>query len=140
MDSTEALVKEVSALKTLAMRNAKPLFDEQIARFSPSIVVDVADGTILHSTPRANELFGYINGSLDGKNIKDLMPERFRADHDKHLQYFKENPKSRPMGHASMQLVGLHKDAHEFNIEISLEPLDLLGKQLAIGTILKTRN
>lgn len=131
---------EMAALKVLAMRNAKPLFDEQIARFSPSIVVDVSDGVILHSTPRANELFGYINGELDGKNIKNLMPVRFRSSHDKHLQYFKENPKARPMGHASMTLVGLHKEGNEFPIEISLEPINLIGKELAIATILKTRH
>lgn len=103
-------------------------------------MVDVSDGIILHSTPRANELFGYINGELDGKNIKDLMPVRFRSGHDKHLQYFKENPTSRPMGHASMTLVGLNKEGKEFPIEISLEPVNLIGKELAIATILKTRN
>lgn len=140
MDSTETLVQKMAELTVLAMRNAKPLFDEQIARFSPCIVVDVSDGIILHSTPRANELFGYINGELDGKNIKDLMPVRFRAGHDEHLKYFKANPKSRPMGHAAMTLVGLNKNGAEFSIEISLEPVNLIGKELAIATILKTRN
>jgi PAS domain S-box-containing protein len=133
-------MSEMAALKVLAMRNAKPLFDEQIARFSPSIVVDVSDGVILHSTPRANELFGYINGELDGKNIKDLMPIRFRHGHDEHLKYFKGNPVARPMGHRSMTLVGLNKEGVEFPIEISLEPINLIGKELAIATILKTRN
>lgn len=131
------LMKEIQSLKVMAMQNAKPLFDEKIAMLSPSIVVDTADGVIVHSTKRANELFGY--EELGGKNITDLMPERFRATHGKHLMHFRESPNSRPMGHAQMKLVALSGQGHEFNVEIGLEPLELMGKKLAIATILKTR-
>lgn len=131
------LLNEIKALKVLAMQNARPLFDEKIAMLSPSIVVDTVDGLILHSTKRANELFGY--SDLNGKNIKDLMPERFAANHDQHLKDYRESPISRPMGHAQMKLIAKGSDGKEFNVEIGLEPLDMLGRKLAIATILKTR-
>lgn len=131
------LMAEIKALKVLAMQNARPLFDEKIAMLSPSIVVDITDGLILHSTRRANELFGYAD--LNGKNIKDLMPPRFQSGHDQHLADYRNSPVSRPMGHAQMKLVAVNSEGIEFNVEIGLEPLEMLGKKLAIATILKTR-
>jgi PAS domain S-box-containing protein len=131
------LMEEIRVLKVLAMQNARPLFEEKIAMLSPSIVVDTADGLILHSTKRANELFGYED--LNGMNIKSLMPMQFRKAHDQHLSSFKDNPQARPMGHAQMNLVAVNKAGIEFSVEIGLEPLQMLGRKLAIATILKTR-
>lgn len=131
--------KEIRELKVLAMRNAKPLFDEQITRCVSAIIVDLSDGTILYSTAPANALFGYVNGGLDGKNITDLMPERFRTKHGGHLAHFAHAPKIRQMGESEMALYGLHTDGTEFKIEISLYPTEIINTRCAVATILKMR-
>ena len=131
------LEAEIAQLKILAMQNARPLFDEKIAERSPSIIVDPIDGLILHSTKKANELFEHDN--LTGKNIRDLMPVRFREGHNDHLKYFRENPKSRPMGHLQMNLIGVSQSSAEFNVEIELEPVELIGRTLVIATIFRAR-
>jgi PAS domain S-box-containing protein len=139
MDTTQELIKQVEELKIAAWRNAKPIFDEQITRCVSAIIVDMLDGTILYSTQPANDLFGYTNGGLDGKNITDLMPERFRKAHGGHLQHFAHNPKPRQMGEAQMDLYGISAKGEEFKIEISLYPTEIINKKCAVATIIKMR-
>jgi len=135
----DELLQQIKELKVLAMKNAKPLFDEQITRCVCAIIVDLSNGTILYSTQPVNVLFGYVNGGLDGKNIVDLMPERFRGRHGQHLATFAHNPKIRQMGESEMGLYGLHKDGSEFRLEISLYPTEIINTRCAVATIIKMR-
>lgn len=140
MDTTQELIKEVEELKKAAWRNAKPIFDEQITRCVAAIIVDLSDGTILYSTPPVNEMFGHLNGGLDGRNITDLMPERFRKAHGGHLRTFSHNPRPRQMGESAMDLFGVSQDGNEFKIEISLYPIEIINKKAAVATVLKMRD
>ena len=140
MDKTQKLIREVEELKVQAMRNAKPIFDEQITRCVSAIIVDMSDGSIIYSTRPANELFGYVNGGLDGMNITDLMPERFRGAHAGHLRNYSHAPRPRQMGESQMDLFGIDKSGNEFKIEISLYPTEIINRKCAVATIIKMRN
>lgn len=140
MDSTEELIKEIQELKLQAFRNAKPVFDEQITRCVSAIIVDLNDGMIIYSTPPANEMFEYLNGGLDGKNITDLMPIRFRSSHKDHLKRYSDAPRPRQMGESQMSLFGVNKSGKEFKIEISLYPTEIINKKCVVATIIKMRN
>lgn len=133
------LIQEVEELKRAAWRNAKPIFDEQITRCVAALIVDLSDGSILYSTPPVNEMFGYLNGGLDGRNITDLMPERFRKAHAGHLRNFSHSPRPRQMGEAAMDLFGLSQDGTEFKIEISLYPTEIINKKAVVATVIKMR-
>lgn len=137
--TTQELINELSELKRQSFRNAKPLFDEQITRCVRALIVDLSDGSILYATQPANELFGYINGGLDGKNIVDLMPERFRSAHVNHLANFRAHPRQRQMGESQMDLFGIDIEGNEFKIEISLYPTEVIGKKCVVATLLKMR-
>lgn len=140
MDTTQELIKAVEDLKIQALRNAKPIFDEQITRCVSAIIVDMSDGVIIYSTQPANILFGYVNGGLDGKNITDLMPARFKPAHGKHLQNYRHAPKPRQMGEAEMDLYGVDLSGNEFKIEISLYPTEIINRKCAVATIIKMRS
>lgn len=90
-------------------------------------------GLIVFASKRINDVFGYIHNEIEGKNIKDLMPDRYRGKHDNNLKGFNENPKFRNMGREGMTLKGLKKNKTEFDIKISLEPFfeDMSGFVLA---------
>lgn len=131
--------EQVKKMMELVLKNAKPMFDVQIAKHSYAAIVDLSTGMIIHSTPKINELFGY--NSIESMNIKHLMPDRFRSMHDKHLSGYKGHPVEKTMGERSMNLYGLHAKGHEFEIAILLSPLpDVLDGKYAMFQAMRTKN
>jgi PAS domain S-box-containing protein len=86
------------------------------------LVVD-AEGVVIVSNALAERMFGYARGALVGHSVEALIPERFRETHVAHRRGFLVNPRTRPMGSASMSLTGRRRDGTEFPVEISLSPM-----------------
>lgn len=86
------------------------------------VLVD-GEGMIVLANHQAEQLFGYSRIELKGKLIENLIPERFRLNHDSHRSSYSINPVIRPMG-TNHELYGLKKDGSEFPAEISLSPIE----------------
>lgn len=87
----------------------------------PIVIVD-AEGTIVFANALVREVFGYSPAELTGRCIDMLLPERFRDVHPEHRKRFFAKPTPRPMG-VELELYALHRDGHEFPVEISLSPV-----------------
>lgn len=87
-----------------------------------TIVTD-EEGIIVQVNRQVTNVFGYEWEELVGKSIEVLVPERSRRHHVQDRSQFVQNPRVRPVS-AGLDLSAVHKDGHEFPVEISLSPLE----------------
>ena len=86
------------------------------------VIID-GEGRIALINAQTEKLFGYARGELIGQPIEVLIPQRFRDRHPDHRHGFFGDPKLRPMG-AGQELWAARRDGTEFQVEISLSPLE----------------
>jgi PAS domain S-box-containing protein len=104
-------------------KKAEERFRAVIEAAPDAMVIVNKDGRIVLVNARAQKLFGYGRQELLDQPIEMLVPQRFRGVHPGRRTGFFANPTARPMG-AGLDLYGLRKDGSEFQIEISLSPLE----------------
>ncbi len=109
-------------------------FREIFQSMTEGIVVINREGEILVVNRVVEQMFGYDNDELNGKNLELLLPERFRGGHIKHRLSFNKNPSPRRMGFGR-DLSALNKNGEEFPVEISLSYSEAMGNFIAIAFI-----
>ncbi|HBR14549.1 MAG TPA: hypothetical protein DD723_03265 [Candidatus Omnitrophica bacterium] len=89
------------------------------------IIVINSQGIIDSFNAAAARIFGYEAKDVLGQNIKMLMPEPYRGQHDSYLKRYKETGEKRIIG-SGREVHGQHKDGTVF-------PLDLAVNEMKIG-------
>src|SRR5579864_6789155 len=80
-------------------RVAESLLSSAVLEAVPDALAAVNhQGVIIQVNSQAESLFGYTRDELIGQRIEMLVPERQRAQHDKHRETFHKQPKIRRMG------------------------------------------
>jgi PAS domain S-box-containing protein len=113
-----AAIRDISDRK-----NAESKFRKLLESAPDAMVIVTEAGVIQLVNAQVANIFGYEKAEIIGNKVEMLIPGRFRPQHGGHRKSFFSNPKMRPMG-AELELFGLHKDGHEFPVEISLSPLE----------------
>ena len=85
------------------------------------------EGSIISWNPGAEKAFGYAENEILNQPLTLLMPERYREAHEAGLKRVCETGDYRIVG-KTVELEGLHRDGHEFPLELSLGAWHSKGK------------
>jgi PAS domain S-box-containing protein len=139
--SLEAAVLWVTAILVLRYRaSSRSLEDrEQRLRALVSTAVDGvmiidASGTVQEYNPACEQLFGYREDEVVGRNVKMLMPSPYQEEHDEYLLRYRTTGNKRIIG-IGREVEGRRKDGTTFPMELSVGEARPGGQQVFVGII-----
>ena len=97
------------------------------------ISIDAA-GMIESVNPATEKLFGYAAGELVGQNVKMLMPEPYRGEHDGYIRQYRQTGRKKIIG-LGREVVGRRKDGSTFPMHLSVSEYEIDGKRHFAGIV-----
>ena len=92
------------------------------------------DNLIRYVNPAIRNLFGYAPDEVEGKPIAMLQPARLREPHQQGVKQFLKTGVTK-QDWRPIERFGLHRDGHEFPVEIAYSHMILHGKPVFVGVI-----
>jgi len=93
------------------------------------------NGLIQEFNPSAGRMFGWSAAEVMGRNIKLLMPEPVRSQHDASLEaYLAAAGVARGIG-ISREVMGMHKDGTLIPIRLAVGRVELAGDVIFVGFV-----
>lgn len=90
-------------------------------------------GSIQIFNPVAERVFGYERSEIIGQNIKLLMPEPHRSQHDTYLESYLKTGKQAVIG-SIREVAGVRKNGESFPLELTASEVWLDSKRLYIAS------
>jgi two-component system sensor kinase FixL len=97
------------------------------------VVID-GQGSIVFFSSAAERLFGYTADEVRGQNVKLLMPEPYREQHDGYLARYRTSGERRIVGIGRV-VVGQRRDGSTFPMELSVGEASQAGQPLFTGFV-----
>lgn len=91
-------------------------------------------GTIESINPATERIFGYTGAELIGQNVKILMPEPYRSDHDSFIRQYRHTGQRRIIG-IGREVTGQRKDGSTFPMHLSVSEYEIGGKRHFAGVV-----
>jgi len=97
------------------------------------ILID-AHGSIIKFNPACEKLFKYRAGEVTGRNVRMLMPEPYRGEHDGYIRNFLTTGDRKIIG-IGREVVGQRKDGSTFPMDLSVGEARQDGESIFVGII-----
>jgi PAS domain S-box-containing protein len=112
----------------MALLDSEEKFRSIYLSANVAMIVSIDQGGIVTSwNPGAEKAFGYAKDEILGQPLTTIMPERYRQPHLAGLKWASESSEFH-INNRTVELKGLHKDGHEFPLEMSLGAWRSKGK------------
>jgi PAS domain S-box-containing protein len=99
-----------------------------------AIITIDEEGIIESFSPAAEKIFGYFTPEVVGQNIKILMPEPHKSQHDGYIKNYMETGISKIIG-SGREEEGIRKDGTVFPLDIAINEVWLEDRRIFIGTL-----
>jgi two-component system sensor kinase FixL len=118
----------------LTSADADVLFRTVVSTAVDGIIVIDAHGRVLLYNEACARLFGYEADEVVGQNIRMLMPEPFREQHDGYLNHYVATGEARIIG-IGREVLGLREDGSTFPMYLSVGEGWLEGQRIFLGIL-----
>lgn len=117
-----------------ALREGAERLEAVVATAVDGVILIDATGQVLMFNPACERLFGYRADEVIGQNVKLLMPEPFRSEHDGYLENYRRTGERKIIG-IGREVVGLRKDGTTFPMDLSVGEARQQGAPVFVGVI-----
>lgn len=108
-----------------------------------AIIHNVMDGIITINesgeingfNPAAEQIFGYLQMEVFGKNVKILMPEPDKSKHDGYVNRYLYTGEGHILGVRRREVMAIRKNGEQFPMELSTSEMMLGGQRYFIGIV-----
>jgi len=126
---------EVQQVKhTNALRDSEERLRAILETAVEGIITISERGTIESFNPAAEKIFGHKADEAVGQNIKLLMPEPFRHEHDSYLKNYRQTGHAKIIG-IGREVVGRRKDGSTFPMDLSVSEVHLASRRIFTGFV-----
>ncbi|HZW24079.1 MAG TPA: PAS domain S-box protein [Gallionella sp.] len=116
-----------------ALLESEQKFRVMTASAQDAIAMVDNDGNVSFWNAAAEKIFGYAAEEVIGRELHQLLaPPRYREAYLAGFSHFRQTGEGDVIG-KTLDLAALHKDGHEFPVELSLSAVNIGGKWQAIG-------
>jgi len=98
------------------------------------IITINGNGIIQAANPAITRIFGYNSEEILNKNIKMLMPEPYKGEHDRHIKNYQNHGISKIIG-KDREVKGRRKDGSVFDFNLMMSEVKFTGSRNYVGII-----
>ncbi len=132
-DEKDRLIQQLKEVSTDLSTNKKYLESITHNLVDGVIIID-RHGTVEWINSKVVEIFSYSETEIIGKNVKMLMPEPYKSNHDNYLNNYRNTGIAKVIG-TGREVEGQRKDGSTFPVDLSLEEMLIEGAARYLGIV-----
>jgi len=140
LEMVQGLEQKSAAIAVEQTRHTKDLRDSEerlrsILQTAVEGIITIDERGLIESfNPAAGKIFGYAADEVIGKNVKVLMPEPYRQEHDGYVANYRHGGQAKVIG-IGREVVGRRRDGTTFPMDLAVNEVRLADRRIFAGFV-----